>query len=86
MTKCLSKRVENILPNIIHANQYGFVKGRTIDEAIRMINDTVHCANKNNIQGCLVLLDLLGLHDRNTQKNATLGYIISNRWNYAIQI
>ena len=42
LTKCLAKRIENVLPSIIHENQYGFVKGRQISEAIRLVDDTIH--------------------------------------------
>ena len=39
--KVLAKRLEKILPNIISKNQFAFVKGRNIDEAIRIITDVL---------------------------------------------
>ena len=39
--KVLSKRLEKIIPNIISENQFAFVKGRNIDEAIRIITDVL---------------------------------------------
>ena len=36
-SKAIAKRLENVLPNIIHFNQSAYVKGRTIFDAVRTI-------------------------------------------------
>jgi len=38
-SKTLAKRLEKVLPEIIHSNQNAFVKGRSIFDAIRTIDD-----------------------------------------------
>ena len=38
-SKALAKRLENVLPEVIHLDQIAFVKGRTIFDAIRTIDD-----------------------------------------------
>ena len=35
----IAKRLENVLPNIIHFNQNGFVKERNIFDAVRTVSD-----------------------------------------------
>ena len=37
-SKALSKRLEKVLPDIIHDNQNAFVQGRSTFDAIRMID------------------------------------------------
>ena len=51
--KVLAKRLEKILPNIISENQFVFVKGRNIDEAIRILTDVLEFTSKEKIQGIL---------------------------------
>ena len=38
-SKTLAKRIENVLPKLVHFDQTGFMKGRYIGENIRLIND-----------------------------------------------
>ena len=40
-SKAIAKRLENVLPNIIHQNQCAYVKGRTIFDAVRTIEDVM---------------------------------------------
>jgi len=40
-SKAIAKRLENLLPHIIHFNQNAFVKGRTIFDATRTISDVM---------------------------------------------
>ena len=48
----LAKRLQNVLPEIIHSNQNAFVKGRSIFDAIRTIDDLMEYLN-----GILVAID-----------------------------
>ena len=53
----IAKRINEVLPDIIDANQAGFVKGRYIGECIRSTMDTLSWAKRNNKQGLLLLID-----------------------------
>lgn len=56
-SEVIAKRIEKILPRIIHPDQIGFVKGRYIGPSIRSINDTMEHTKLHNIPGILLLLD-----------------------------
>ena len=55
--KAIAKRLETVLPNLIHPDQTGFVKGRYIGENIRLISDVLDFTKEQNIPGILVALD-----------------------------
>ncbi|KAL9976148.1 hypothetical protein ACROYT_G013405 [Oculina patagonica] len=48
-SKVIAARVIKVLPEIIHCNQTGYVKGRFIGEAARSIIDIMDCTKKQNI-------------------------------------
>ena len=50
----IAKRVENILPRMIHPDQTGFVKGRYIGQNVRLINDILEQTKLQNIPGILL--------------------------------
>ena len=57
-SKAIAKRIEPILPLLIHADQTGFVKDRYIGENIRLIADGIEqLARKLNRSGVLLSLD-----------------------------
>ena len=41
ISKVFAKRLEKVLPYIIHADQNTFVKGRSVFDALRTIDDVV---------------------------------------------
>ena len=55
--KAIAKRLETVLPKLIHPDQTGFIKGRYIGENIRLISDILDLTNKQQIPGILVALD-----------------------------
>ena len=57
VSKTLAKRLEKVLPEVIHFNQNAFVKGRTIFDAIRTINDAIEYARYKDLPGILIALD-----------------------------
>ena len=57
-SKVLAKRLEKVLPNLIHPNQNAFVKGRSIFDAIRTIDDIVDYTKRNSWSGILIAIDL----------------------------
>ena len=55
--KAIAKRLETVLPNLIHPDQTRFVKERYIGENIRLISDVLDFTKGQNIPGILVALD-----------------------------
>ena len=51
ISKVLAKRLEKVLPNLIHPSQNAFVKGRSIFDAIRSIDDIVDYTKRNSWLG-----------------------------------
>ena len=41
ITKILEERLKKVLPSIIHTDQKGFVQGRNIQEANRLLQDVI---------------------------------------------
>ena len=56
-SKTISKRLEKALPHIIHYDQNAFVKGRTIFDAVRTINDVIDFTKFKNYRGILTTID-----------------------------
>ena len=56
-SKAIARRLETILPELIHHNQNGFVKGRSVFDAVRTINDPLELAQITNKSDILVAID-----------------------------
>ncbi|KAL9963682.1 hypothetical protein ACROYT_G027211 [Oculina patagonica] len=56
-SKALAKRLECILPFIIHRNQNAYVKGRLISDSTRIIDDIMSYTKVNDLSGLLVAID-----------------------------
>ena len=56
-SKTLDKRIENVLPKLVHSDQTGFMKGRYIGENIRLIYDLMEHTMAEKKGGILVSLD-----------------------------
>ena len=56
-SKAIAKRLENVLPSIIHHNQCAYVKGRTIFDAVRTIEDVMEFSKRYNIEGKMICTD-----------------------------
>ena len=64
VTKILAKRLKTVLPNIIHPDQKGFVAGRNILEANRMLQDIIDLSERQNINCSIIFLDYQKALDR----------------------
>jgi len=56
-TKVLSLRVQKIMKSIINSDQNGFVKGRSIHENIRLIEDVLRYVDSHNLPGIMICID-----------------------------
>ena len=57
LAKTIAKRIEPILPNIIHSDQSGFIKGRYIGQNVRVLCDIMEYSDINKLPGILLFLD-----------------------------
>ena len=57
IVETLAKRLEKVLAEIIHSNQNAFVKGRSIFDAIRTIDDMMGYTKEKELSGILVAID-----------------------------
>ena len=55
-SKTLTRRLEKVVPEVIHFNQNAFVKGRTIFDAVSTIDDVIDYAKYKDIPGILVAI------------------------------
>ena len=56
-SKALALRLANLSPEIIQADQYAYVKGRTIFDVIRTIDDIMEFTKMKQIPGLMVAFD-----------------------------
>ena len=49
LTKALANRLQRVLSFVIHSDQTASVKGRTINDNMRLLHDAVSYANESNI-------------------------------------
>ena len=52
-----SSRIKNVLPNIIHHNQTGYVKDRYMGETLRSVFDIMDFTAKESIPGLMIFID-----------------------------
>ena len=57
ISSCISARIKQVLPKIIHHSQKGFIKGRYIGENIRMLYDILDHTEIANIPGLILAVD-----------------------------
>ena len=56
-SKAIAKRLEAVLPCVIHHNQCTYVKDRTICDAVRSIEDIFIYTKRYQIEGRLISID-----------------------------
>ena len=56
-TKAITNRVKKVLPKIIHNSQTGFLKGRYIEENIRLLFEILENAEEQKIPGMIFFSD-----------------------------
>ena len=58
LSKALAKRLKEVLPCLISAQQTAYVKNRNIGESGRLISDIIEIANTRKMEGFLVTMDV----------------------------
>ena len=56
-SKVLAIRMQSVIHKLINDNQVGYIKGRNINDHIRLIDDIINFANIKELPGLLVSLD-----------------------------
>ena len=56
-SRVLATRLESVLDKIIHPNQAGYMRGRSITDHLRLCDDIINYTNRESILGILVSLD-----------------------------
>ena len=56
MSKVIATRIKNVLPNIIHHNQTGYVKDRYIGDTVRFVFVVMDFTLKEKVPGLLIFI------------------------------
>ena len=64
LTKALANRLQRVLLSIINTDQTASIKGRTINDNTRLLQDVITYANENNLPLALISVDQLKAFDR----------------------
>ena len=57
LAKTIARKIEPILPTIIHSDQTGFIKGRYICQNVRLLNDIMEYMDINKLPGIFLFID-----------------------------
>ena len=57
LSKVLAKRMEQLLPKLIHTDQTGFISGRYISQNIRLLSDIMEFSDTKKFQGIFLFVD-----------------------------
>ena len=57
LTKALAIRLQKVIPDIIHADQVGYINNRYIGQNVRIIYDLLTHAQENEIEAFLAKID-----------------------------
>ena len=56
-SKVIALRLQPVMADLVHSNQTGFLKHRSISDHIRTLDDIIYIASQRNLSGMIVSLD-----------------------------
>ena len=56
-SKAIARRLQDVIPDIVHYNQNAYVKGKSIFDEVRAIDDILEFTEREKIQGLMVAID-----------------------------
>ena len=56
-SKAIARRLQKVIPDIVHYNQNAYVKGKSIFDAVRAIDDILEFTEREKIQSLMVAID-----------------------------
>ena len=64
LTKALANRLQQVLPLIVNSGQTACIKGRTINDNTRLLNDVISYVNEKNTSLAFISIDQMKAFDR----------------------
>ena len=64
ITKLLAERLKLFLPKLVHSDQKGFIGGRNISDANRLVQDIIEYSDRNQLNSAVIFLDYKKAFDR----------------------
>ena len=78
-SKLIALRIQKVIATIIHNSQKGYIKGRSISDSIRIIDDFINISNQTDTPGLLVSVDFQKAFD-SVEKSAIISTL--KRFNF----
>ena len=72
----IANRFKEVLNNLIHENQKGFIAGRFLGENVRLIYDVLFETKKQNIPGLLLSVDFEKAFDTVSWSFIMVGWLV----------
>lgn len=79
LARDLADRLKVVINKIIHTDQNGYIKGRSIGYNIRLIQDVIEYFENDNTEGAIIFLDF---HKAFETVNHTILHLVLEKFNF----